>query len=287
MTSGWVFEGMVRDATTIKEHRLDTGRIALNLREIGTGPLVLFLHGITAVGAVWDPIILKVGKALRAVAVDQRGHGLSDKPASGYAASDYSKDVIALIEALGGGPAIVVGHSLGARNALIAGTLRPELIAGVVAVDFTPFIESEVFDSLEARVLGGDRVFQSRQEIEEYLSNRYPMLPRDAVGRRVTHGYYQIEDNKFRPLASPAAMAETAKGLREDLEPAVLKIDRPVVMIRGAESKLVSEAAFTRTLELRSFHSSLVVENTDHYVPEEAADVIADTVLRFAAELRP
>ena len=56
----------------------------------------------------------------------------------------------AVIESLGCGPAVVLGHSLGARNAVVAGATFPELVAAVVAVDFTPFIAAEIFDALDA-----------------------------------------------------------------------------------------------------------------------------------------
>jgi 2-(acetamidomethylene)succinate hydrolase len=265
----------------IHERIIETGRISLNVRETGRGPVAIFLHGITAVGAVWDPILLKVRDSLRAIGVDQRGHGLSGKPEAGYSASDYSHDVIALIEALDSGPAIIVGHSLGARNGVVAATLRPDLVQSVVAVDFTPYIETEVFDSLESRVNGGDRAFQSQQEIEQYLQNRYAKLPPDAIKRRAKHGYRSVGDH-FRPLASPAAMAATANGLREELESAFKSVNRPVLLVRGAESKLVSPAALARTQQLRPDMPTIVVEDTDHYVPEEAPDTIASAILDFA-----
>ncbi len=267
----------------IRERIVETGRISLNVREAGRGPVVIFLHGITAVGAVWDPILLKVKDSLRGIGVDQRGHGRSDKPETGYSANDYSLDVIALIEALDSGPAIVVGHSLGARNGVVAATLRPDLVQAVVAVDFTPYIETEVFDSLESRVNGGDRAFASQQEIEDYLHNRYTRLPPDAIKRRARHGYVPVDDH-FRPLASPAAMTATANGLREELETAFKSVERPVLLVRGAESKLVSAAALARTRQLRPDMPTIVVEDTDHYVPEEAPDVVARAILEFSLQ---
>jgi 2-(acetamidomethylene)succinate hydrolase len=267
----------------IREHRVETARIAFNVREIGQGPVAIFLHGITAVGAVWDPILLKVRNSFRAIGVDQRGHGLSDKPASGYTANDYSQDVIALIEALDSGPAVVVGHSLGARNGVVAATLRPDLIRSVIAVDFTPYIETEVFDALESRVNGGDRAFETQRDIEEYLRNRYTRLPPDAIRRRAQHAYRALGDH-FRPLADPGAMAATASGLREELESSFRSVERPVLMVRGAESKLVSAAALARTRVLRPDMPALVVENTDHYVPEEAPDEIAAAILDFVSK---
>lgn len=272
----------VGQSVAICEHRIDTGRIVLNAREAGHGPLTVFLHGITANGAVWDPVVSKVSGSLRAIALDQRGHGKSDKPANAYTANDYALDVIALVETLDCGPAIVVGHSLGARNGVIAATLRPDLIQGVVAIDFTPYIETEVFDALESRVNGGNRAFHSQEEIEEYLQNRYVKLPPDAVNRRAVHGYTRVGDH-FRPRADASAMSQTANGLRENLVPAYQQVTRPVLMVRGADSKLVSEAALAATRLLRPDMTTLVVDNTDHYVPEEASEVIAAAVLGFAA----
>lgn len=269
-------------ATTIREHVIDTGRIALNVRETGSGPVAIFLHGITAAAAVWDPILQLVGSTFRAIAVDQRGHGRSGKPEDAYSADAFAKDVIALIETLGSDRAVVVGHSLGARNAVVAAVQRPDLVRAAVAIDFTPYIEDEVFESLETRVNGGDRPFASLAEIEAYLQNRYVNLPPDAVRRRALHAYHRVGDD-FRPLASPAAMTATARGLREDLVPAFEHVKVPVQLVRGAESKLVSPAAWERTKMLRPDMAALEVPGTDHYVPEEAPAVIAAEVLKAGA----
>jgi 2-(acetamidomethylene)succinate hydrolase len=269
---------------SLHDHRVDTGRITLNVREAGHGPLAIFMHGITANAAVWDPVLDELQRSFRVVSMDQRGHGQSDKPPSGYSGAEFGQDVISLIEVLDGGPALLVGHSLGARNAIVAAVARPELVSGVVAVDFTPFIEPAVFDSLEARVRGGDRPFPSREAVADYLSERYPRMPADAVWRRVTHGYREVQ-GQYRPLADPEAMVQTANSLREDLEPATRDVRRPVLMVRGAHSNLVSAAAFERTLRLRPDFSQLVVADADHYVPEEAPSVVSKAVLGFAETL--
>lgn len=266
------------------ERRLSAGGTTLNLREGGNGRLLILLHGVTANAAVWDPIALQLQDSFRVIAVDQRGHGQSDKPASGYRGTDYAQDVLGLIAALGAKDAIVVGHSLGARNAIVAAAMRPDLIAGAVAIDFVPFIETEVFDTLQARVEGGHRSFASRDEIVAYLADRYPRMPRDAVERRAAHGYQQV-DGVFCPRADGKAMSATVEGLREDLEPALARVTRPMLLVRGKESKLVSPEAFERTRRLRPDLATLVVPDTDHYVPEEAPDTISRTVRDFAATL--
>jgi 2-(acetamidomethylene)succinate hydrolase len=269
---------------TLKSHRVSAGNIELHVREAGSGPLIVFLHGITANAAVWDPVLVDLQSDFHVVAADQRGHGLSDKPAHGYGGEAYAHDLLGLIQTMGGGPAIVVGHSLGARNGVVAATLQPELIDGVVAIDFVPFIEDEVLVALETRVKGGDRTFASIDEIVAYLASRYPLMPPDALQRRAANGYRQVDD-VFHALADPKAMAATAEGLREDLEPAMSSVRKPVLLVRGAESKLVSVAAFERTRRLRPDLPTLVVPGTDHYVPEEAPAVVSQAIRDFAKTL--
>jgi 2-(acetamidomethylene)succinate hydrolase len=267
----------------IRVHRIDTGRITLNVREIGSGTPAIFLHGITSNSAVFDPILLGLKDHFRCIAVDQRGHGLSDKPESGYGAKDYAEDLVALIKTLNGGPAIIVGHSLGARNGIEVAAMAPHLVKCVVAIDFAPFIEKEVLDALEARVTAGDRVFKSRQEIEDYLHDRYPLMPPDAVRRRAMSAYQEV-DGGLKPLASPKAMALTAAGLRDDLAPAFKKVARPVLVVRGALSKFTSAAALEKSRQLRPDLPVLVVDNADHYVNEEAPDAIMKATLDLAAK---
>lgn len=268
--------------SAILTHRINTGRLTLNLREIGSGPLAIFLHGITSNAAIWDPILLTLKGSFRSIAVDQRGHGLSDKPASGYRAEDYAKDIVSLIEKLDAGPAVLVGNSLGARNAVATSVLRPDLVKSVVAIDFTPFIEAEVMDALEARVKTGDRTFKDRAEIEDYLTNRYPLMPLDAIRRRANSAYMAV-GAELRPRALFPAMVETVVGLREELESAFMRVSRPILIVRGAESKFITPAAFEKTHRLRPDLPTLVVPGVDHYVNEEAPEAVTDAILKFAA----
>lgn len=104
----------------IISRRIDIGRITLNVREKGSGPLMLFFHGITSNSAVFEPLMARLSDRFTTIAVDQRGHGHSDKPEAGYEANDYADDIAGLIRTLDRGPAILVGHSLGARNSVTA-----------------------------------------------------------------------------------------------------------------------------------------------------------------------
>lgn len=269
-----VFSGQVGS------RRVDIDRIALNLRESGTGPLMLFFHGITSNSAVFAPLMAQLSARFTTVAVDQRGHGLSDKPESGYEANDYADDIAGLIRTLGRGPAILVGHSLGARNSVTAASRNPELVRSVIAIDFTPYIETEALDALESRVNAGDRIFSDVEAVQAYLAGRYPNIPADAIRIRAESGYRQVEGG-LRPLASPSAMAQTAKGLRADLTQAYRDVAKPVLIVRGEESRLVSAAALAKTSRLRPDLPVVVVPGADHYVNEVCPEVTLKAITNF------
>ena len=273
---------MVADvlSSQVGPRRVDTDRIVLNVRESGTGPLMLFFHGITSNSAVFAPLMARLSARFTTVAVDQRGHGLSDKPDSGYEANDYADDIASLIRTLARGPAILVGHSLGARNSVTAAARNPELVRSVIAIDFTPYIETEALDALESRVNAGDRIFRDVEAVQAYLAGRYPNIPADAIRVRAESGYQQVEGG-LRPLASPSAMAQTAKGLRADLTQAYRDVARPVLIVRGEESRLVSAAALAKTSRLRPDLPVVVVPGADHYVNEVCPEVTLKAITNF------
>src|SRR2546421_10848452 len=82
--------------------------------EAGTGPLVLFLHGFPEFWWAWQQQLRQVADAgFRAVAVDLRGYGASDKPPRGYDGYTMAADVAGLIRALGERGAILGGSGYG------------------------------------------------------------------------------------------------------------------------------------------------------------------------------
>lgn len=260
--------------------RIPLRRVELHGVSIGSGPLALLFHGISANAYVFLPLMQLLASGFRLVSVDLRGHGRSGKPPSGYTATDYADDIRELIEHFGAGKALLIGHALGARNALVAAARFTELISAVIAIEFTPFIEPAVFDALESRVIGGVRKYESKAEIEQALAHRYPLLPAEAIRRRAEFGFIQVADG-FVPLADPSALRETCVGMREDLAPVFSKVGVPTLLIRGVESRFVSTAAWTATTNLRRDIARVEIKGADHYVSEEAYVELADVITRF------
>jgi pimeloyl-ACP methyl ester carboxylesterase len=101
--------------------------------EAGTGPLVLFLHGFPETWYGWRHQLTALADAgYRAVAVDLRGYGASDKPPRGYDGYTMSADVDGLIRALGERDAVLVGHDLGGLVAWMAAAFHPQRVRRLI-----------------------------------------------------------------------------------------------------------------------------------------------------------
>ena len=95
------------------------GRVRLEYVEQGdpAGVPVVMLHGATDSWHSFEPVLPHLPEPIRAFALTQRGHGDADRPVSGYRTRDFAADVAAFADALGLGPVVIVGHSMGSTNA--------------------------------------------------------------------------------------------------------------------------------------------------------------------------
>ena len=119
-----------------RQHSVQSGEITIWLRDFAGGqPPVVALHGLASNARWWDLVAANLAPEYRVVALDQRGHGRSSRPAHGYSFADNVADVIAVFDQLDLGPAIIVGHSWGASVALSVAAHNPDRVLGVVCVD--------------------------------------------------------------------------------------------------------------------------------------------------------
>ncbi|MEU2181922.1 alpha/beta fold hydrolase [Streptomyces thermolilacinus] len=167
---------------------------------------VLLLHGLMGRAAHWAETARWLSQRYRAVALDQRGHGQSGKPAAGpYTREAYVADAAAAIEQLGLAPVTVIGHSMGALTAWQLAAERPDLVNAVVISD------------MRASALGA----ASQREWEEWFRN-WPLPFATLADVRKWFG----EDDPWVERPNPArgdffaeVMAEAADGWRPVFSP--------------------------------------------------------------------
>jgi len=107
----------------------------------------LLLHGLASNARIWDLTAPYLASRFRIIALDQRGHGLSDKPEGGYTFAEVAGDLEELLEALGLERPVIVGHSWGGNVALQFAAGRPHQTSGIVLVD-GGFLEIAAFPGM-------------------------------------------------------------------------------------------------------------------------------------------
>jgi pimeloyl-ACP methyl ester carboxylesterase len=124
-TSGVRF-GDVALRTGVRLHYAESGPAG--------GEAVLFLHGYTDSWYSFSPVLPLLPPSCHAFALDQRGHGDSERPAGGYAMADFAADAAAFLDAVGVRRATVVGHSMGSFVAQKLALDYPERVDRLVLV---------------------------------------------------------------------------------------------------------------------------------------------------------
>lgn len=116
--------GSVTLATGIRVHYVAQGD--------RDGIPVIFLHGYSDTWYSYSAQLARLSPRVRAYALDQRGHGDSDKPSDHYAMTDLARDVVAFMDSQGIARATLVGHSLGTFVAQQVVAIAPERVSGMV-----------------------------------------------------------------------------------------------------------------------------------------------------------
>lgn len=106
---------------------------------IGENPVV-FIHGLGSSADDWFMQLAAFGRDYRCIAMDLRGHGLSDKPDGDYSVGLFATDVALLLAAIGASPSHIVGLSLGGMVAQQLGIAHPHVVRSLALLNTLPGI---------------------------------------------------------------------------------------------------------------------------------------------------
>jgi pimeloyl-ACP methyl ester carboxylesterase len=190
--------------------------ITLAYEDRGAGkPAFVFVHGWACNRTFFAPQAEHFARRHRVVSVDLRGHGESDKPQGPYPIAAYADDIAYVIEQLGLGQAVAVGHSSGGMTVLQLAAAYPDRVAAIVMVAPAPFVfPPELRASLEAMVAAIEAGNQEPRR--QFIVNR---LFRPTSDRRL------VEDVLAVMMAVPSPVAASAMR-------GVLAFDGPAVAAR-------------------------------------------------------
>ncbi|MDO0916610.1 alpha/beta hydrolase [Streptomyces sp. DT2A-34] len=133
---------------------VDLGRVRLFCTSFGPvgAPTLLLVHGWGGDGREWSPHADALAGRFRVVIPDLRGHGRSQTPREGNTPREMAADLAALTDAVGTGPVIAVGHSMGGQVVNLLAVHYPHLVRSVVALDPAHGAHGAEVDGIPARL---------------------------------------------------------------------------------------------------------------------------------------
>ena len=217
-------------------------------------PPLLMLHGLTRNARDFESIAARYAGDWRVIVPDFRGRGLSqwDPDSSHYTPPTYAADVMQLLDELGVESAVFLGTSLGGLVTMIIATVAAQRIAGTMLNDVGPELDLSGIDRIKSYV-GKPVLFRDWDDVADRLQERsgdvHPTYDRAAwlqMAKRVCRqGENGVEFDYDMAIAEPFNSGNT--GEVPDAWPYYRALGgRPVLILRGALSDLLSDAALAR-----------------------------------------
>ena len=263
--------------------------IRWHVQEIGTGPVLLLLHGTGAATHSWRGLIPLLASHFRIVALDLPGHGFTQRPPQVLLSlPGMANGVCQLIQALDVDPALVAGHSAGAAVMIrmvldcrihpkglvsLNGALRP--YGGEASRILSPIAKLLFLNPIMPRLFAwraGDRA-----SVERLIRNTGSTIDADGV-------------DQYRILVSSPDHVAAALGMMAnwDLQPLardMRMLDVPLLLVAATNDKAVkSEDAFT-VRDMAPNAKVEIMRGLGHLAHEEKPEAVAALLLQFAREV--
>lgn len=131
---------------------VDVGDTSIHVATAGSGPALVFLHGLGWDHHLWDAAFTHYSSQYRVIAGDTRGHGRSDKPHTPYSISLFAQDWLTVLDRLQIQRAVLVGFSQGGMVAMAMALQQPQRFTSLVLAGTTCCIPPAVSDNLQQRL---------------------------------------------------------------------------------------------------------------------------------------
>jgi len=226
----------------MKHAKGDGVEIALAVWE-GKGKTVLCVHGIAASCRCWDNVAEALISQHEVIAMDLRGRGLSEKPASGYSILHHCRDIEALLKHQNINQVVMLGHSLGALIGLELAARFPEKVERLILVDgggqLTKEQREKVFAGIQPTLDRLGKVFPSKEAYLDLMKNNPLLKPwTHALERYYRYELEEVEGG-VRSRVKPEHIKEEADNLTDyTVAEFYPRIECPVLILRAPEGMI-------------------------------------------------
>jgi esterase len=268
-------------ANGLELHLLDWG---------GAAPTpALALHGFALNCHSFDEVAPALSRRVRLFALDQRGHGLSERAArvEDYTRDEMVADALGVVNALGLERTVLIGHSMGGMNAMTFAARHPERVRALVLVDVGP--EVSVDGAREVGLfVAGPYELESLDAWVEHTHRYYPWRSKERIRARLelslvrtaSGGLAKQYDERFRAGFGGVAQA------RDSLAEVAAALRCPTLLVHGGASPVLTREMAERFAAAAPVVELVTIEGAGHSVAGDKPEEFLKCVSSFLRRLR-
>ena len=257
-------------------------------RDAADGPTILMLHGGGQNRFSWKNTGQTLADAgYHVIALDSRGHGDSDRaPSADYSVESLCADTLQVLYQIGG-PVVLIGASMGGLTGIQAAyEAGPEIVTKLVLVDVVPKFEKDGSARIRDFMASGLEGFASLDEAADAVAAYLPHRPKPRSPEGLKKNLRLREDGRWYWHWDPAFLTKPQDDpfvRMEKLEQAAVKLEVPILLIRGRLSDVVSEDGVQDFLAKVPHAEFVELADAGHTAAGDDNDAFTDVVVQFVA----
>ena len=251
---------------------------------------LVFLHGLLGYGANWRRIVRAFDQEYEVLVYDQRGHGKSIRPESGYAPEDFAEDLRQILDELGWDKIDLVGHSMGGRNAVHFAFKYPERVKRLVIEDMGPEGSELAVTRMEELLYGVPTPFESRVAAKEFFMNefvqKFSQRPQvKLLGQFLYSNLNELEDKRMDWRFDREIMLNCVReGRARDRWEEFLGLQMPTLLIRGETSDELTPEVYQKVVAENNRIQGVEIAEAGHWVHYDQPEKFSEVIHEFFAK---
>ncbi len=262
----------------VKQAELDIGQVKRRW---------VFLHGLMGYGLNFRKIASGLETTDLSLIFDQRGHGKSWQPLTGYAPEDYAEDLYLILDELGWEKINLVGHSMGGRNALLFASKFAERLDHLILEDIGPESQAGAADYYEKLLGAVPTPFPNKKAAKDFFMNEFPKNTW-IRGELQTIGLYMYSNLVDQPdgtadwrFSRSAIIESVLLGRAKDHWREFSNLSVPTLVMRGANSPDLSSENFQKMVSSNSRVKGAQIANAGHWIHYDQAEEFVRIIKSF------
>jgi len=249
-----------------------------------TGKEIVVLHGTAAFDWAYnhDDLCIPLSDKYHILAFDLLGHGESDDPSEPLGFEAHADIIREAARAKGFKEVILIGYSFGGWISMRYAANHPEDVDKVVILDAAPRTYAHPIARNEAwKSLIPPRYFINEEEAGNYISSRWPSVPRAWTERQVSY-FKKDEEGRLLTPSYPTRW----KNLRLDGDGWAFfkEIKTPILLVRGSESTVATSEDTEKMRQVNKNLKVVTIEGATHLVPLTHPEEVLQAVKSFLEE---